>query len=78
MSAIYNDIVEIIRAANTRIILDQLSAETDLRDLGADSLDLMNILLSVQEKYGIEIPDSELDALSNINAILAFLHSNSQ
>ncbi len=74
MPATYDDIVEIIRTANTQISMDELTGEEDLRNLGADSLDLMNILLSVQEKFGVEIPDSELDMLSNISSILAFLH----
>lgn len=76
MPATYDDIVEIIRTANTQISMDELTGEEDLRNLGADSLDLMNILLSVQEKFGVEISDSELDILSNINSILAFLQSN--
>ncbi len=46
----------------------------NLRDLGADSLDLMTILLSVQEKVGVEIPDAELDNLLSIDSICSYMN----
>jgi acyl carrier protein len=78
MKVEHADIVDLIRDAKTMVQLDELSFEDDLRDRGADSLDLMNILLAIQEKYGVEIPDSELDNLSSVAAMCTFVNQNIQ
>jgi acyl carrier protein len=78
MKVEHADIVDLIRDAKTMVQLDELSFEDDLRDRGADSLDLMNILLAIQEKYGVEIPDSELDNLSSVAAMCMFVNQNIQ
>ncbi len=70
----YEDILQIIAQANTQIDLERMHGEANLRDLGADSLDLMTILLSVQEKAGIEIPDAELDNLVSVDSICNYVN----
>lgn len=46
-----------------------ITPDTDLvKDLGADSLDIMQILMSAEEAFDIEIPDDE-DLLSGINTV---------
>lgn len=50
-----------------------LDVEADLSDQGIDSLDLANILLKIDETYGIEIPDEAADNLTNIDSIYTYL-----
>jgi acyl carrier protein len=40
----------------------------------ADSLDIMNILLGVQEKTGVEVPDDEVENLTSANKILEYVN----
>ena len=53
---------------------DTLSAETSFRDdLGADSLDLFELVMAVEEEYSIEIPAEELADVKTIGDVVAFL-----
>lgn len=74
MKLTYEDVLEIISEANTQMNLEGIHGKANLRDLGADSLDLMTILLSVQEKAGIEIPDAEVDNLVSVDAICSYVN----
>ncbi len=42
-----------------------------IEDLGADSLDAVELVMSVEEEFGIEIPDNEQEALTTVGALLA-------
>lgn len=44
-------------------------------DLGADSLDVLQLLMSIEEEYGIVIPDEELAAFEKISDIVTFLEN---
>jgi acyl carrier protein len=76
MKAKAEEIFRIIKNAETMIALDKLTENTDLRDIGADSLDMMNILLSIQEKFGIEVPDKDVEKLVSIAEICNYLNNN--
>jgi len=63
-----------------KIISEQLNVKKDeikltsqlVRDLGADSLDMIELIMSFEEVYGIEIPDEEADKLLTINDIVEY------
>lgn len=42
-------------------------------DLGADSLDILQLLLSIEESYGIQIPDEKLADFSTVQSIIDYL-----
>ena len=54
------DIVKIIKSVVTDVDLSDLDIEKALSDQEVDSLDLMNIIFSFQETYGIEISDESI------------------
>ena len=64
-----------------QMIADQLNADADSiteetsfkDDLGADSLDLFEMVLSLEEEYGIEVPTEELTQLKTVGDVLVFL-----
>jgi acyl carrier protein len=61
------EIVKEIVAAELRVDRERLASETHLiKDLGADSLDALNIALRLEERFKIKIPD---DALPNFLTI---------
>lgn len=63
------------------IIVDQLDVEesaitpdTSLtKDLEADSLDAVEIIMAIEDEYDIEIPDEDAEKFSNIGDIVAFI-----
>ena len=69
-----DDLVRIIKDAKTVIDLNTLSPDVNLRDIGADSLDMMNIFLAIQEKYNVEIPDDEIENLVSIESICNYIN----
>ncbi len=55
--------------------LNNVSNDTSLTEAGVDSLDMANILLGIEEKYEVKIPDEDMDQLDSIDAIVKYLAS---
>ncbi len=63
------------------IIIDQLNvegveitAETRFKeDLDADSLDLFEMVMAIEEEYGVEIPSEELTSLLTVGSVVDYL-----
>ena len=63
------------------IIADQLSVEVEnvteastfKEDLGADSLDLFELVMSLEEEYGVEIPSEDLEKILTVNDVIEYL-----
>ena len=45
-------------------------------DLGADSLDAIDIVMSIEDQYGIEVPDSVIESMKTVEDIVGFIESN--
>jgi acyl carrier protein len=45
-------------------------------DLGADSLDLVELVMSVEEEFDIEIPDDEAMKLKTVGAVVEYIKAN--
>ena len=51
-----------------------ITEETDIfEDLGADSLDLFELVMALEEKYEVEIPSEELAELTTVGAVMEYL-----
>ena len=63
------------------IIADQLSVDADSiteassfkEDLGADSLDLFELVMALEDEYNVEIPAEELTDLTTVGAVIDYL-----
>ncbi|MDA7496548.1 acyl carrier protein [Akkermansiaceae bacterium] len=63
----------------TEIIVEQLSVTADqvtpeskmIEDLGADSLDAVELVMAVEEEFGIEVPDEEAEKLISVGDIIS-------
>ena len=54
-----------------------ITMDTNIRtDLGADSLDIVEILMVIEEQFGVSIPDDEVTGLKNISDIQAYIEAN--
>ena len=53
---------------------DMITEETSFKDdLGADSLDLFELVMSLEEKYEIESPSEELTELTTVGSVMEYL-----
>lgn len=65
------------------IIADQLGVSEDevtleasfKEDLDADSLDLFELVMALEEEYGIEIPTDDLEKITTVGAVVEYLKS---
>ncbi|MBO6015363.1 MAG: acyl carrier protein [Lachnospiraceae bacterium] len=54
----------------------EITEETSFKDdLGADSLDLFELVMALEEEYGMEIPAEELEALVTVGDVIEFIKS---
>ncbi len=53
---------------------DQVTAEASfIEDLGADSLDTVELVMAFEEEFGAEIPDEDAEKLTSVGAVLSYL-----
>lgn len=75
MSITLEEISKIIEDADTQIDMDKLTPDVDLDSIGADSLDIMNILLGVQEATDIDIDDDDIEKLRTARDICDYMNA---
>jgi acyl carrier protein len=51
-----------------------INAQSTLQDLGADSLDMVDIIMKVEEEFGIEINDEEAEKMHNVQDVINYVH----
>ena len=53
---------------------DQVVAEASfIEDLGADSLDTVELVMAFEEEFGAEIPDEDAEKLTTVGAVIKYL-----
>lgn len=53
---------------------DEITLDTSFKeDLGADSLDLFELTMALEDEYEIEIPAEELETIETINDVIEYL-----
>lgn len=65
------------------IIVEQLDVEEDAvtmeasitEDLGADSLDVVDLVMSIEESFDVEIPDEEVENIKTVGDIVKFIEN---
>ena len=54
----------------------EITAETSFKDdLGADSLDLFELVMALEEEFNVEIPSEDLEKLTTVGAVMDYLKS---
>jgi len=67
------------------IIVDQLGVNADqvtlaakfIEDLGADSLDTVELVMAFEEEFEIEVPDEEAEKLQSVGDVVSYITSQS-
>ena len=65
------------------VVVEQLSVAPDavkleskiIEDLGADSLDGVELVMALEEKFEVEIPDSDAEKLITINDVVTYIEN---
>lgn len=66
-----------ILAEQFDVDLETLSESTDIADdLGADSLDVVEVLMSIEDEFKVEIPDEEIDNIKTIGDLVTYIENN--
>mgnify|MGYP001140162701 CR=1 FL=1 len=68
-----------------KIVVEQLGVEEEevsmessfIDDLGADSLDIVELIMALEEEFDIEIPDDEAEKISTVNDVVEYVKNNS-
>ncbi|MDP4180053.1 MAG: acyl carrier protein [Bacillota bacterium] len=68
-----------------KIIVEQLGVEEEdiamessfIDDLGADSLDIVELIMALEEEFDIEIPDSEAEKIATVGDAVDYIKNNS-
>ena len=70
---------EIIETLSTQLKIDKdkINENTSvLDDLGADSLDIVELLMTLEDKYGVVVPDDEVVNLKTVKKIAEYIENN--
>ena len=66
------------------VIIDKLGVEESaitkeahfVNDLGADSLDTVELIMEFEEEFGIEIPDEDAENITTVNSAIKYIDEN--
>jgi len=68
-----------------KIIIDELALDEDtvitattslMNDLEADSLDAVEIIMAIEDEFGLEVPDEEAEGFKNIGDIVKYVETH--
>jgi acyl carrier protein len=74
--ALFDDVKE--------VVVEQLNVSPDevkevskfVEDLGADSLDVVELVMALEEKFDIEIPDDQAENIATVSDAIKFIEEN--
>ena len=73
MTAKVTDII----ANQLSVPVEKVKGDTNIaEELGADSLDLVEILMSLEDEFGISIPDEAIPQIKTVDDIVNFIETN--
>jgi acyl carrier protein len=53
------------------------STASFIEDLGADSLDTVELVMAFEEEFGVEVPDEEAEKLQTVGDVVKYIEANS-
>ena len=73
--------LEEVQAILKEIVMDRLNAEEEqikpeasfVEDLGADSLDIVELIMGIEEEFDIEIPDEDAEKLTTVGEAMNYV-----
>ena len=69
--------VKEILAKQLRVDIDTISVDTDIMDdLGADSLDVVEMLMTIEQEYGVVVPDEAIMTFKTVGDVAKYIENN--
>lgn len=73
--------IEEVTSRLQEIVIDRLDVDAEkitdsasfVEDLGADSLDIVELIMGIEEEFDIEIPDEDAEKLTNVGEALEYI-----
>jgi len=63
-------------AEQLTIDFTKITEQSTLNELGADSLDRVEIIMKIEDLFGVEISDDDADRLTGVDSIIAYLEQH--
>ena len=77
MEAIFERVKEVIGEQLGIEDLDTITMETTfIDDLGADSLDIVELIMALEEEFDMEIPEAEAEKISSVGDVVEYIQKN--
>jgi acyl carrier protein len=73
MPSIENEIFAIVKE---KLAVNEVSRTTTLQELGADSLDVVEVLMEVESRLGVAIPDQEASNMKTIGEVIEYVEKH--
>ncbi len=78
--------VENVQERVKNIIMEKLGVDADevkpeaqfVNDLGADSLDTVEIVMALEEEFDIEIPDEKAEKIKTVGEVISYIEENAK
>lgn len=69
-----------------KIVVEQLGVDEDkvtdkahfVDDLGADSLDTVELVMALEEEFGVEIPDEDAEKIASVDQAIDYINNNAE
>jgi acyl carrier protein len=75
--ALIDEVKEVV-AEQLNVNADEVKEESKfVEDLGADSLDVVELIMELEEKFDIEIPDSEAENIATVGDAIKYIETHS-
>jgi acyl carrier protein len=59
------------------VIKENINLDTDIHDdLGADSLDVVELVMSIEDTFNVSVPEGEISHLRTVRDLLRFIENN--
>lgn len=77
MEAIFERVKEVIGEQLGIDDIETITMETTfIDDLGADSLDIVELIMALEEEFDLEIPESEAEKISSVGDAVEYIKNN--
>ena len=69
--------VKEILSNQLRVDIDEIHMDSDiLHDLGADSLDIVEMLMTIEQEYGVVVPDDVITTFKTVGDVAKYIENN--
>ncbi|MCG0278115.1 MAG: acyl carrier protein [Thermanaeromonas sp.] len=77
MDDIFNKVKSIV-AEQLGVDEEEISLDTSFEDLNADSLDIVELIMALEEEFDIEIPDEDAEKLTTVGAAVEYIRQRAK